>query len=285
MSLVQIHFDGDIATNHQVSMRTLAKSLTHLQNAMDRAFLELHYGKLWKFAKMKQEFYPEVELLVQEPKEGGYVLDFLTSNPVTKGVINRVASAINGAVEASKGEAFNKVTKIEDSLKTRINQVQSGIIVPKDLQEIIDNPEAAIIRRYGDRAIAREIDQILSIIRAGHAGDSTFELFLSGDKSHKFEFNRESSIRFHSTVAKREIGEPVLYNANISSLDRHNNNGKIFNLITEKVANIHFYNEYFLELAMPFFNDKKPMQFVGSPLIEYGAFDPNAGDIYFIGLA
>jgi len=27
------------------------------------------------------------------------------------------------------------------------------------------------------------------------------------------------------------------------------------------------------------------MVFVGSPLIEYGAFDPNAGDIYFIKLA
>ena len=285
MNLVQIHFDGDIATNHQVSMRTLAKSLTHLQNSMDRAFLEIHYGKLWKFAKMRQEFYPSVELLVQEPKEGGYVLDFLSSNPITKSVINRVASAINGAVEASKEDALNKVTKIEDSLSSRINQVNSGILVPKDLQEIIDNPEASIVRRYGDRAIAREIDQILSIIRAGHAGESTFELILSGDKSHQFEFNKQSSSRFHSAVSKKELGEPVLYNATISSLDRHNNSGKIKNLITNSVGNIHFYNEEFLEQAMPFFNNKKPMQFIGSPLIEYGAFDPNAGDIYFIGVA
>lgn len=285
MSLVQIHFDGDIAVNHQVSMRTLGKTLTHLQNSMDRAYLEQHYGQLWKFAKMRQEFYPEVELLVQEPKEGGYVLDFLSSNPVTKAVINRVSSAVNGAVEASKQAGLDKTTKIEDSLSTRIAQVESGILVPKDLQTMIDNPDASVIRRYGDRAISREIDQILSIIRAGHAGDSTFELFLSGDKPAKFEFNKESAGRFHSTVSRRELGEPVLYTATISSLDRHNNNGKIYNLITEKVANIHFFNEEFLEMAMPFFQEKREMVFVGSPLIEYGAFDPNAGDIYFIKLA
>ena len=51
MSLVQIHFAGDIATNHQVSLRTLAKSLGHLQNSMDRAFLEIHYGKLYNMQK------------------------------------------------------------------------------------------------------------------------------------------------------------------------------------------------------------------------------------------
>ena len=285
MSLVQIHFDGDITKNHQVSMRTLGKTLTHLQNSMDRAFLEMHYGQLWKFAKMKKEFYSEVELLVQEPKEGGYVLDFLTSNPVTKKVINRVSSAVNGAVDSSKEIGLKKSLSIQESLANRIEQVNKGIIVPKDFKQIIQNPEAAVIRRYGDRAIAREIDQILSILRAKYAGDSTFELSLTGDRTMKFDFNKQSATRFHSTVSKRELGQPVLYNASISSLDRHNANGKIVNLLTKKVANLYFYDENFLEKAMPFFNDKKPMNFVGSPIIEYGTFDPNAGDIYFIGVA
>lgn len=284
MSLVQIHFDGDIAANHQVSMRTLGKTLTHLQNAMDRAYLELHYGQLWKFAKMRQEFYSDVELLVQEPKEGGYVLDFLSSNKITKNVVSRVSSAISGAVEESKKSGIAKSTKIEDSLNARIIQVENNIITPKNLKDIIENPEASIIRKYGDRAISREINQILSIIRASHSGDSTFELYLGGSNSANFVFDRESAGRFNSTVSRKELGEPVLYEATISSLDRHNNNGKIFNLITEKVANIHFHNESFLEMAIPFFKEKKKMDFIGVPLIEYGAFDPNAGDIYFIGL-
>ena len=285
MSFVQIHFDGDIAVNHQVSMRTLGKTLTHLQNSIDRAYLEQHYGQLWKFAKMRQEFYSDVELMVQEPKEGGYILDFLTSNPVTKAVINRVSSAVNDAVENSKQAGLDKAINIEESLGTRINQVESGKLVPKDLQDMIDNPGDSIIRRYGDRAISREIDQILSIIRSSYAGDSTFELILTGDISTRFDFNKESAVRFHSTVSRRELGEPVLYNATISSLDRHNKNGKIYNLITKRVANIHFFNEEFLEKAIPFFQEKKEMVFVGCPLIEYGAFDPNAGDIYFVTLA
>ncbi|HFD31236.1 MAG TPA: hypothetical protein ENJ28_00790 [Gammaproteobacteria bacterium] len=285
MSLVQIHFAGDIATNHQVSLRTLAKSLGHLQNSMDRAFLEIHYGKLYKYAKMKHEFYPEVELLVQQPQEGGYILDFLATNKLTQSVIDRVSGAVKGAVESSKNAGLDKSISIEESLNNRITQIENGIITPKDFQQMIDNPDDAVIRKYGDRAIVREVDQILSIIRAEYAGDSTFELLLQGTESSNFDFNRESAKRFHAVVAKRDLGFPVLYTASISSLDRHNLNGKIVNKATSKVSNIHFLNEEFLQLAVPFFDKKQEMTFIGSPMIEYGAFDPMAGDIYFVNLA
>jgi hypothetical protein len=279
---VQIHFDGDIAVNHQVSMRTLAKSLTHLQASMDRAFLEIHYGSLWKFAKMRQEFHSEVELLVQEPREGGYVLDFLSDNPVTRAVIDRVKTAVSGAVEDSKKAGQEKARKIEDGLGQKIELLNTGVITPKNLEEVINDP--AVVRKYGDRAITREIDQILSIIRAKPAGDSTFELLLSGEKSAKFSFDKPQAELFHSTVAKRSIGDPIIYQVTVSSLDRHNKSGKIFNLVSEKVANLYFLTEEHLEEALPFFNEKGTMTFIGCPLIEYGAFDPNAGDIYFAGL-
>jgi len=285
MSLVQIHFAGDIATNHQVSLRTLAKSLGHLQNSMDRAFLEIHYGKLYKYAKMKHEFYPEVELLVQEPQEGGYILDFLATNKLTQSVIDRVSGAVKGAVESSQNEGLDKSISIEETLNNRITQIENGIITPKDFQQMIDNPDDAVIRKYGDRAIVREVDQILSIIRAEYAGDSTFELLLQGTDSSTFDFNRESAKKFHAVVAKRDLGLPVFYTASISSLDRHNLNGKIVNKATSKVSNIHFLNEDFLQLAVPFFDKKQEMTFIGSPMIEYGAFDPMAGDIYFVKLA
>jgi hypothetical protein len=284
MGLVQIHFDGDIATNHQVSMRTLAKSLTHLQSSIDRAYLETRHGQLWKYAKMRQEYYPEVELLVQPPRNGGYIIDFLTQNPLTKQIIDRVASAINNAVEESLEESNHQASRIEESLSDRIVQLEQQLVEPRDLQSIIDHPEAAVVRRYGDRAIVREIDQLLSLIRTTASGESHLELSLSGNQRLDFTFNKVTSQKFHNTVSRKELGLPVIYNADISSLDRHNNSGKIFNTITESVSNIHFFNERYLEMALPFFYEKRTMIFVGSPLIEYGAFDPYAGDIYFLGL-
>ena len=234
---------------------------------------------------MKHEFYPEVELLVQEPQEGGYILDFLATNKLTQSVIDRVSGAVKGAVESSQNEGLDKSISIEETLNNRITQIENGIITPKDFQQMIDNPDDAVIRKYGDRAIVREVDQILSIIRAEYAGDSTFELLLQGTDSSTFDFNRESAKKFHAVVAKRDLGLPVFYTASISSLDRHNLNGKIVNKATSKVSNIHFLNEDFLQLAVPFFDKKQEMTFIGSPMIEYGAFDPMAGDIYFVKLA
>ena len=285
MGYIQIHFDGDITTNHQISMRTLSKSLGHLQNSIDRAFLEYHYGKLWKYAKMQHQWYPEVELLVQSPREGGYFLDFLTENPVTKSIIDRVSGAVKEAVESSQQEGLANTTSIEKSFHDRITQIENSLVVPKEFKEIIDNPDDAIVRKYGDRAIVREIDQILSIIRAEYAGESTFEMVLQGDTSLTFDFNKENAKQFHTVVVRKELGSPLLYKSSISSLDRHNLNGKIVNKETEKVANIHFVNEESLQLAIPFFDKKEIMPFIGSPMIEYGAFDPMAGDIYFLGLA
>lgn len=285
MGVVQIHFDGDIATNHQVSMRTLAKTLTHLQNSIDRAYLEDRNGKLWKYAKMRQAYHYDVELLVQEPKEGGYVLDFLTSNPLTLNIIDRVSSAINSAVNDAKQDGLQKALKLEESVRDRIVQVEQGILTPRDFNDIIENPDVSVIRRYGDRAISREIDQILTLIRAGSAGDSTFELALTGSKNTQiFEFNKKTATAFHNTVTKKALGEPVIYKAQLSQMDKFNKSAKIVNKDSDSVANLFFINKEMLNSVIPFFETDSEFLFYGSPFIEYGAFDPIAGDIYFLGL-
>jgi len=284
MSLIRIHFDGDITTNHQVSLRTLAKSLTHLQNSFDRAFLEIHYGKLWKYAKMKNEFYEESYFLVQAPKEGGYILDFLRENPMTKAILDRVAQALDNAVKESREQGLSQIEKISASHEIKIAQVKGNVLIPKKIDDIIKNPDKLVTKKYADRAITREIDQILSLIRDELNGDSSLELELSGTKSYKFDFNRTKAKQFHSTITKKQLGDPILYTAIISSLDRYNRKGKIEILETKKISNLFFYNEIFFEQAMPYFSKKESMKFIGSPLIEYGAFDPYAGDIYFIGV-
>lgn len=284
MSSIRIHFDGDIATNHQVSLRVLAKSLTHLQKSLDRAYLENHYGSLYKYAKMKEEFYDDFELLVQEPKEGGYILDFLSEQPILKIIIDRVSKAIDNALKEPINLGVTEATQINRSHAQKINQLNNNALVPRELIDMIENPDELVIRKYGDRAITREIDQILSLIRSKSAGDSSFEIIFQGTKSHTFEFNREKATSFHSIISKKQLGDPVIYTAEISSLDRYNKKGKIKILETGKISNLFFYNESFFEQALSFFSNNQPMRFIGSPLIEYGAYDPNAGDIYFIGL-
>lgn len=284
MSGVQIHFDGDIAKNHQVSLRTLGKTLTHLQSTFDRAYLEMHHGNLFKYAKMQHAFYPAVELLVQEPREGGYILDFLTSNPITKGVIDRVSEAINGALEQMQNNGVQNANNIKDSVEARMGQVNNGLVQAKGYDQLLLNPDAAITRKYADRAIVREVDQILSIIRSSHSGNSTFELELNGTRSYAFNFDKQKANSFHRIVTQKKIGDPVIYKAGISVMDRHNLSAKIVNSENDSIATLHFIHEDLFQQVIPFFDKKQDLDFIGAPYIEYGAFDPVSGDIYYLGL-
>ncbi|WHZ41840.1 hypothetical protein QNM34_06065 [Rahnella bonaserana] len=284
MSGVQIHFDGDIAQNHQVSLRTLGKTLTHLQSTFDRAYLELHHGNLWKYAKMHHSYYDAVELLVQEPREGGYILDFLTSNPITRRVIDRVAEAVNSACEQMQQAGLQNAHNIKQSIDTKLAQIDAGVVPIKSYDNLLQNPDGAITRKYADRAIVREVDQILSIIRSSHSGDSTFELELNGTVSQKFEFNKAKANTFHKIVTNKQIGDPVAYKANISVMDRHNLTARIVNKVNGSIATLHFINEDMFQEVISYFDHKTELSFLGAPYIEYGAFDPLSGDIYYLRL-
>lgn len=284
MSGIQIHYDGDIAQNHQVSLRTLGKTLTHLQSTLDRAYLEIHYGNLYKYAKMQHSFYDAVELLVQEPKEGGYVLDFLTSNPVTKKVIDRVAEALNNVFDQMKNNGSQNATDIKKSVEIKTYQTLKGSINPKSYDTLLTNPDKSITTKYADRAIVREFDQILSIIRSSHSGNSTFEVEMNGSRGYTFDFNRAKANSFHKVVTQKKIGDPVIYKAKISVMDRHNLSARIVNSSSNSISTLHFINESLFDEIIPFFQKKAEITFIGSPYIEYGAFDPVSGDIYYLRL-
>lgn len=284
MNRIQIHFDGDIAINHQVSMRTLGRTLNHLQNAMDRAYIENKYGEVWKHTRMKGTDYKESEFLVQEPNEGGYILDFLAKNGVTKRIVDRIASAVTPALEQAMQQGEDVTRSLTEQIDIRKMQIAKGIIEPIEYEQLVNNPSPQIIRKYGDRSITKEIDQILAIIRSKNSGESTFELVTHGSVSNKFFFDSNISKKFHQIVSKRSLGDPVIYKAKVLSLDFKNTNGKISNMANDRTANIHFNNEASFMKAKTFLGMDDEMMFIGCPLIEYGSFDPQAGDIHFIDL-
>jgi len=285
MNQIRIHFYGDIAHGHQVSMRTLGKTLSHLQSAMDRAFIENKYGEVWKHARMILEDYNDTEFLVQKPENGGYIIDFLGSNETTKKILDRLSKAMSPAVQEAMSEGEREAQSIFEQVSTREVQVANKLIAPVTYKDITERPSKKIIRKYGDRSITKEIDQILSIIRSSQSGDSEIEFVIKGTNLRRFKFNRELSNNFHSVVSRRTAGDPVIYTAKeVTQLDIKNMNGKIINKDNGKTATIHFNTEAAFLIVKKYLGENKEMQFIGCPVIEYGAFDPQAGDIYFIEL-
>lgn len=279
---LQIHFDGYIATDHLASMRTLGKTLSHLQSAIDRACIDITYGNLRKGSRMPQNLWKEAELLVGPSHEGGYIVDFFIKNEKTRLVLERVNSAIKSAVEKMTSEGIERTKTLAEEVTQREIQISRGLVKPLQFSEAATDPR--VVRTYADRAIVRELDQVLSIIRSSAAKESSFEVTLATQKPMRYSFTKREAILFHETVALREVGLPLVYQAKIRSLDKGTLSGKVFNIESKRQSNLYFTDEIALLKLVPYFERDELVTFFGSPWIEYGAFDPGSGDILFIDL-
>jgi hypothetical protein len=279
---LSLHFEGEILVDHMVSARTLGKSLTHTQNAIDRAFLDLKHGNLWKYARMSGDDYPSADFIALYPEEGGFIQKLLSNSG--KSIINRISSALTPAMERVLAEGEEVASSMYQQVENRKDQIAYGIVEPAHFQELVDNPGEKMNKTYADRSINREVDQVLSIIRSRYSGKSFLEIEMQGTRTHTYEFKKYKSEKFHSIVSRREVGDPVIYVARVRQLDRDLRNGKVVNLQNNRPVIVHFLRDKDFVKAHPFLGNNKEMIFIGAPVIEYGTFDPNAGDIYFIDL-
>lgn len=276
-SKIQIHFEGDIAEDHQIPMRVLGISLLHIQKALDRAYLDLKYQGVWKYARMSHDDYEITKFLVQQPKEGGYILDFFSRRKESPEIADRVSAAINEAIEQSEEHRESLSSQVEG----RKEQVAKHLITPKQFEAIVTQGKE-IKRKYGDRSIAKEIDQVLSIIRADYSGDSILGLSITGTSTQTFNFNKIKSERFHKVVAGRQVGPPVIYSGKMQALDKRNRNGKFVNLENDRTSVLHLNNDEDFLKVHPFLGNDEVMNFIGCPLVEFGALEPNSGDVFFL---
>jgi len=262
-SKIQIHYEGDISKDHQIPMRVLGLSLLHIQKALDRAYLDLKYQGVWKYARMSQSDYEITEFLVQQPKEGGYILDFFSRRKESPKIADRVSKAINEALEQSDEHKTSLYSQVE----SRKEQVANNIIRPKQFQDVVLNPSDEVKRKYGDRSIAKEIDQVLSIIRAEYSGDSILGLIISGSSTQAFNFNKVKSDRFHKVVAGRQIGPPVIYSGKVQALDKRNKSGKFVNVENRRTSVLHFNDDEDFLKVHPYLGNDDEMHFIGCPLV------------------
>lgn len=280
MNKIEFHFDGDIVTDHKISIRTLSKTIPHLQVALDRAYLDHKFGGVFKHSRMPMDSFDEMEFLVGQPRDGGFILDFLNNSAGGAGALNRLAEAVRGAVERASNLGESNMRDITGQLDDRTTQVIQGIIEPVTYQDMLNSPSPKIVRSYGDKSINKEIDSILALIRSSHAGESSFELTVN--ESQVFYFDRDLSTSFHKVVSQRSLGQPIVYQAQVIRLDSDSYSGKIKNLDNDKRCSVLFRDESAFKDARDFLGEDRAVKFIGCPVIEDGAYDLAAGDIYFI---
>lgn len=286
-SVFSIHFDGPIVIEHRVSVRVMAKTYEHMQRAIDRAYLDAKYGSVWKHARLKQEDYAQTEFLAEYPREGGIILDGVKAG--AGAIIDRINNAISEPFQRALHQGVEEHGSILDQLPRRRELAHARREHLATYQEMLDHPDAKIVRAYSDRSIVKEIDQIAAMVKPDELDGSYVELKLHGSRAHPiYTFDAAQAKRFHEVVSRRELGEPILIRGKIRSLDQGNRytgiKAKILNLDSNREVTLHLGSEEDFLRLHPYHTAEQVLLFA-SPVIEFGAYDPNGGDMYFVDVA
>lgn len=285
-ALIQLTLDGSLVhDNHKVSMRVLGQCMVSIQSAADRAYLDVRYGNVWKHQRLHYKNRPETDFLVGDPREGSYVIEFLSAQG--RSIVDRIRRAINEPYAKAIAGGDDQVYTISHQIAARKGAIENRILVPQEYQQFLERPDELATRTYGDKSINKEINQMLSPIRKDN--DAELKLVLKPsdeDVAETFEFKHETALAFKRVISQRQLGNPVIYHGQLRTLDRGHNQrsnfkGKFINIENDKdiVINIQSYEDF---LTLVPYMDGQVFKIVACPIIEYSSFDQVAGDIQFI---
>lgn len=289
--VITFHFDGRIVENHEISLRVLSNTLNGFQGAIDRAYLDLKYENVWKYARLKQEDYAQTEFIVGRPWDGGYFLDI--KRGAGAAIVKRIHQAIDAVMESPWDDGATAIERLANQVATRSDQLDLGIYTGRTVVEYKANPGGQVLRKYGDRSIAKEVDQILQPIRNSKFGDEeldTLELKFEFDGEHEYTvaFDKHSAARFHSIVSERALGEPLLYEGILRSIDRGNRyaapKAKLTLALSNRDIVVHIGTQEAYQALAPHMQGDQTVKLYACPILEFNTFDPNAGDVFFVRL-
>lgn len=287
-ALIQLTLDGSLVLeDHKVSLRVLSRTMICIQGASDRAFLDVQYGKVWKHQRLHPSFYDNADFIVGDPREGSYVIEFLSNQG--QAIVKRILAAITDPYSKAIAVGDQQILTIGLQIEARKGAVENKIIIPQDYDQFVEAPSVLMTRTYGDRSINKEISQMLSPVRKDPG--AVLKLVLKPDNEERaetFEFNQATSVAFGKIVSRRQLGSPVIYHGNFRQLDRGhkqktNFKGKFTNSKSDKDIVIFIQSEEDFLRLVPHL-DGGNLKIIACPIIEYDSFDPVAGDIQFLGI-
>ena len=289
-SRISIHFDGPIAKDHTVQLRTFSKTLTNIQTAIDRAYLDVKYGSIWKNARLKADDYADTDFLLEQTREGGFIADLIGGGK-SSDIVGRIHQAVMPAYEQARAPVPVEQEKLVDQAEVRRKHYNAGAQRPATFEELVERPNPALARAYGDRSIVKEFDQIASAIRARHNDGSLVEIDLhAGRALPRFVFDHSTASAFHEVVSVRTLGDLVEIPVTLRALDSGNggiSKAKAYNRISKKEFNLHIHTDRGFSSLRKYLKKRNPPEFtiIAVPVLEYASFDPMAGDMYFISVA
>ncbi|WNO09849.1 hypothetical protein [Teredinibacter sp. KSP-S5-2] len=282
-----LRISGTLAPDNKISLRTVSHTLPHLQRAIDKVVLYEKYGDLKKRSALPSSLYESADLFLAPFEDGSVKI------PLVGNLLDGVGARLNQFLREPYDKAAKDLEYEYGSLANQLDNVRGNIErenVENITQEDLNAGANRLERSYAQTAVLKDINTMLSPLRAKSSVDDTIELVNNTlGKTANYSFSHVNAKTFGKIVTQKRLAKPVKYDGILEGLKR--TGGKTFpcvgifvSALTGQEMNLLFVSEMDAVALNKFNLSKKKFSIWACPLAVYESFDHLRGDIVFASL-
>lgn len=286
-SQIILTFDGTLAPQNSVSLRTLSYTIPHFQRAIDKTVYFSQIGEIRKFTSLPSDLHGLADLYIDHLEAGSLRIPFISD--LLAGVPQLYANFMSQPYEQSAFETIIPSNALAADLENRKLHVQLDNVESVTQEELIA-AEGDRKLAYAQAAVLKDMSQALSVART--TPGAIISVGVNADDGfHDFEFDQQRAARFGRIVGTQRLAEPAMYIGRITGLERQRASGrfqfaaKFLSRTTGQESKL-LVDDYDDALRIhPHNLSNQDIVIWASPISLLDSFDPVRGDIVFVDFA
>ncbi|MBY8958284.1 hypothetical protein J1G18_13400 [Pseudomonas sp. MIS38] len=281
---ITLTFDGVLAPNHSVSLRTLAYTLPHIQRSIDKIVYFERKGEVRKFTSLPKELQGYADIYINELEEGSLRIPFVSD------LAAKIPELYNAFLAESYERSAKEVVSHSKILQSDLEACK-GLVLHDNAEPITQDDLIAVEGgrklAYARTAVLKDINQALAIVRT--TPGALLKLDVDSQKGYgSYLFDPMRAARFSKVVATKRLENPAVYIGQITGLEQQGATSafkyaaKFWSRVTGQENKL-MIQDYDDALKLHAHNlSNKDVAIWAAPISVHETFDPVRGDLVFI---
>ncbi|PZW44391.1 hypothetical protein [Pseudomonas sp. URMO17WK12:I2] len=281
---ITLKFDGTLAPQNGVSLRTISYTVPHIQRAIDKSVYFLHFEELRKFSTLPMHLHSDADLYIYALEKGSLKFPFFSD--LAKEVPDLFNAFMSKPYEEAAHEVIIPGTIMQTDLETNKIHAAMGNLDYVTQEQMLAK-EAMHKKAYAQSAVMKDMSLALGVVRV--TPGAILALEVDSEKGAKsYEFDQNNASRFARLTTTKRLEDAVVYNGRITGLERQRGNArfefaaKFLSRATGTESKILISNYDDAMKLHPYNLTDKDVLIWAAPISTYGSFDPVRGDLVFV---